>query len=119
MTNLIVCGRAEGSDRFGALEVAQLISNPTRWATVQQINKSSLINAKCCEAGRGISALQALFRVLNSVKPRKRPPSNKDSTSETFALCMAIAANLTRCSAAYEKGQRVILEILHRICINQ
>lgn len=94
------------------LGVTQLLSNPNGWARVQHINNSSLINAKRCRAGRGISAPQAPSRVLNCVKPRKGPPSNRDSTAETSALCRAAATKLTRCSAAYGKGRRVILEIL-------
>lgn len=101
------------------LEVAQLLGDPNRWATAQQINNSSLINAKRRRAGRGISAPQAPSRVLNCVKARKGPLSKGGSTVETSALRAAAAAKLTRRSAAYGKGRRIILEILSSLRINQ
>lgn len=82
------------------LQVARLLSSPNEWETVQQISNSSLHRA-----GRGISAPQAPSNVLNCVKPRNGPPSNRGSMVETSALCMAAAAKLTRCSAAHGKGQ--------------
>lgn len=65
--NLILCGRA--GRRLVALElleVAQWLGNPNRWATAEQLNNPSLINAKRC---RGVSAPRAPPRVLNCVNP--------------------------------------------------
>lgn len=89
------------------LEVVQLLSNPDGWATLQMDN--FLTNAKRCRQG---IAPQAPLRVLSYVKSRKGHACNKDSTAEPSALHTAVAAKLTRCSAAYGKGRQIILEIL-------